>query len=346
MRKILALDVGGTSTRAVVLDTTGRALSFARAGGGNPTSVGADWGLTALSEAAERAIAADPSETDPESTALIALAGAETGDFLDRASARFAALGYRGGTSTEGDLLGTFFSGTVDRRGYAMIAGTGTIAARIDDGRMTAISGGTGWLLGDAGSGYWIGHQVTRAAVADVDGNGPATALTPLFLRATGLEFSDERTGGRSAGRSVVVRSLVDTLYQDRPIALARFAPLAFQAREDPIAADILERPSDAIAALFRAVLDPLVDGPLVLGGTVLGALMAEPSPLRPRLAAAAASRQVLVPDGLVGAAILGLKHAGIHLDSGLFETVRSEVARVRDAASFDRSTSPAGTQA
>ncbi|HEY0700599.1 MAG TPA: ATPase, partial [Micromonospora sp.] len=39
---VVGLDVGGTSTRAAVLSLTGARLGSGRAGGGNPTSHGAE----------------------------------------------------------------------------------------------------------------------------------------------------------------------------------------------------------------------------------------------------------------------------------------------------------------
>ena len=39
-RVFLVIDAGGTSTRAVIVDSSGRCLGYGRAGGGNPTSAG------------------------------------------------------------------------------------------------------------------------------------------------------------------------------------------------------------------------------------------------------------------------------------------------------------------
>ena len=37
-------------------------------------------------------------------------------------------------------------------------------------------------MLGDEGSGYWIGRRALAAVMRDADGRGPRTALTPLVL--------------------------------------------------------------------------------------------------------------------------------------------------------------------
>ena len=100
---------------------------------------------------------------------------------------RLAALGV-GQVVLEHDLLGMFHSGTAALDGYALIAGTGTVAARIRGARLDRVVGGRGWLLGDAGGGFWIGHAVARAVVASLDGQGQGTKLTGLVLEALGIE--------------------------------------------------------------------------------------------------------------------------------------------------------------
>ena len=72
------------------------------------------------------------------------------------------------------------------------------MAARIRGGRLDRVVGGKGWLLGDAGGGFWIGHAVARAVVASLDGQGPDTALTDLVLEALGIEAD---TGTHSRAR-------------------------------------------------------------------------------------------------------------------------------------------------
>ena len=58
--------------------------------------------------------------------------------------------------------------------GIALISGTGSVAwGRTPDGR-TARAGGWGYLLGDEGSGYWVGRQAVRHALSDpIAANSP-----------------------------------------------------------------------------------------------------------------------------------------------------------------------------
>jgi glucosamine kinase len=319
----LAVDAGGTSTRAVVLDTSGRAYGHGRAGGGNPTAVGIRQAVTGIGSAAEHAMAG---LTGPEGPilALIAMAGEKTPAFREQVESRLAPLGVREVVLGH-DLLGIFHSGTAALDGYALIAGTGTVAARIRRGQLDRVVGGKGWLLGDAGGGFWIGHAVARAVVASLDGQGEATALTGLVLDAMGITVNMTTV----VGRAQAVRELVSALYARPPISLAEFAPLAFAAHTDGVARPILVGASGALADLFSAVRAPDLLGPVVVGGSIIvrGMLAAPPS-LQAELAPPAGGDPVIpVSDGLVGAAVLVLRHAGLDVDEPLFHTIQAEVA-------------------
>ncbi|CAN5221870.1 BadF/BadG/BcrA/BcrD ATPase family protein [soil metagenome] len=340
MRKILAIDAGGTSSRAVLLDESGACSGFGRASGGNPTAVGVAGAVDALALAAERALGGQTPSPTSDSLVVIALAGTATPPFITLLESRLAGLGLAGRTVIEPDLLGTFCSGTPLAEGYAVIAGTGTIAARISDGQIHTVKGGSGWLLGDAGSGFWIGQQVARAVVASLDGLGPATTLTQLLLEATGIE----RTGARSRGRSEELSRLVHELHALRPVELARFAPLAFQALDvspaDPVAREILEAAAEAIARVLSAAREPefgdtSVPGVVVLGGSVLAAGLARAPAIFTDALQDALGGAELVPveDGIVGAAVLAFRHLGLEVDPALHRRLTAEIDGARASA-------------
>jgi len=323
----LALDAGGTSTRAVTLDASGHALGYGRAATGNPTAVGIESAVAAIGHSAQSALAGEVA-TDPVSC-VIAMAGQQTPAFLNRVSARLGSLGV-GPVLLQPDLLGIFHSGTHELDGYALVAGTGSVAARIRDGRLERVVGGRGWLLGDEGSGFWIGHHVARAVVAALDNQVPPTALTDLVLAAVGIEAP-----GSPIDRDRALHQLLTALWARRPVELSAFATLAFQSHADPAARAILLTASRALAQLITAVRMPDQPGPLVVGGSVaVRGMLAAPHDLRGELTRAAAGVQVIpVPDGVVGAAVLALRSAEIHVDAALFDTLRAEVGRVAASA-------------
>jgi glucosamine kinase len=308
-----------------VLDTSGHGYGYGRAGGGNPTAAGIPEAVNAIGLAAEQALAGLAGSGRP-ALGLIAMAGEKTLAFRDQVSGRFAALGLPEVVLGH-DLLGIFHSGTPQLDGYALIAGTGTVAARIRGGQLERVAGGRGWLLGDAGGGFWIGHGVARAVVASLDGQGQDTALTRLVLEAMAIDADTSTT----AGRAEALRHLVSALYARPPISLAEFAPLAFAAHEDPVARAILVDASAALADLLSAVWAPDLPGPLVVGGGVVHGMRAAPPSLQAELVTPVGDDRVIpVSDGLVGAAVLVLRHAGREVDDALFRTIQAEVSSIR----------------
>lgn len=325
---LLAIDAGGTSTRAVLLNREGLCIGYGTAGGGNPISSGPERAASAVLSAARQASEAAGVGPAHIERIIMAMAGARTYTSSGWVTDEFEAWGFSGQVSIDSDLLAIFCSGGPEPAGYAMVAGTGAAAVRVENGRVTATADGLGWLLGDHGSGYWIGHQVTRAAVDALDGRGETTALAPLMLEALGIPDTEERG---DEGRLESLRLTTDALYDLIPVQLSRFAPLAFAAGDDPVAKRILTDAAAALARTLQAARNPDVTGPLVFGGSIL----AQPGILAEALASELAGAGISpdarrVSDGAVGAAVLALRHAGIEVDQAVFDRVRGSLAELR----------------
>ena len=71
-----------------------------------------------------------------------------------------------------GDALVAFASTTTATEGRLLISGTGSIAVSIRGRRIVDTAGGYGWLLGDDGSGFWLGQQAVRVVVDTLRGRG------------------------------------------------------------------------------------------------------------------------------------------------------------------------------
>jgi N-acetylglucosamine kinase-like BadF-type ATPase len=164
------------------------------------------------------------------------------------------------------DAVTAFAAGTSRRRGSVLIAGIGAIAARIGEEEVLERVDGNGWLVGDDGSGFWLGRQAVRAVFAALDHRGEPTLLTQAVLATL---TGDESVPADPAEQVVVLR---DTVYDGPPIALAGLAPLVPAAAEagDRVAQRIVDR---AVALLVDSATsltadDP--DEPLVLAGSLL----------------------------------------------------------------------------
>ncbi|MEU4829299.1 BadF/BadG/BcrA/BcrD ATPase family protein [Streptosporangium sp. NPDC023615] len=178
---VLGLDVGGTSSRALLLDASGRRAGYGHAPGGNPAAHGNAAAVANIGLALESALRG----TDPAlvTGAVVGLAGAGALDrpVFDR---MWAATGLRARPRLVGDLGIAFAAGTAEPHGTVLIAGTGAIAAWIEDGEPVAVADGLGWLLGDQGSGFWLGRRAARAAARALGRGDAGGTLTRLVMDA------------------------------------------------------------------------------------------------------------------------------------------------------------------
>ena len=321
---VVAVDAGGTSTRAVVVDAAGRCLGYAVAGSGNPTAVGPERAATSVAESVRDALGAAEVPATRIRTVVLAMAGAGSTSATAEVRLGLAAVGVDAPLVLESDLLATYFSGTHEPDGYAVIAGTGAGAIRVEAGRQVAVADGLGWLLGDEGSGFWIGHRVVRAALADLDGRGPSTGLTPLVLGRLGVPAP-----AAAADREPIL-AMVRALYAGPPVRLADLAGLAFEADRDQTAAGILDDAAAALARTLSAVRSPTVSGPVVLGGGIMG----HGPQITDRLAAVLDGEEVrIVSDGVVGVCVLALRHDGTPVDAVRFNQVTASLTAARRSA-------------
>lgn len=322
MGNLLAVDAGGTSTRAVVLSAAGHCLGYGVAGSGNPISSGTEHAAREVVKAAQAALAQAASPATAE-VAVLAMAGSRTYVSTDWITSALATIDVRGRIVLESDLLATFCSGAWEPDGYAVVAGTGSAAIRVHEGRQDMSADGLGWLLGDDGSGFWLGMRVVRAAAAELDNRGRRTALTPLLLAALGIP-ADASTEPGYDGRPDALRLLLDAVYGLRPIELARFAPLVFAVSDDEVAAGIITDARAALHTTLGAIDSADVRGPVVCGGGVLGALGLPIDGLN------GVTEVRSVADGAVGAAVLALRVNGTVVDRPVFERVRETLAGLR----------------
>ncbi|MHA7986029.1 N-acetylglucosamine kinase [Rathayibacter sp. CAU 1779] len=323
MGNLLAVDAGGTSTRAIVLTMDGECLGYGRAGSGNPISSGTEHAAREVTSAVATALQqAEAAAID--TTPVLAMAGSRAHVSSAWIGGPLASIGVSGAVRFESDLLATFCSGAWEASGYAIVAGTGAAAIRVVDGRPNRAADGLGWLLGDDGSGFWIGRRVVRAVSDHLDDRGPATALTPLLLDTLGIPL-DLRILDAEDGRVESLKHLVDEVYALRPIELARFAPLVFAAGDDPLATTIIADARAGLHTTLASIDSADVRGPVVCGGGVLGALGLPVDGLE------GVTEIRKVADGAVGAAVLALRDNGVSVDRELFVRVTRTLAALRE---------------
>ncbi|MEU8088134.1 BadF/BadG/BcrA/BcrD ATPase family protein [Micromonospora sp. NPDC049101] len=267
---VIGLDVGGTSTRATALTLTGDRVGSGRAGGGNPTSHGAERAAAELLTALRETLA----DLDPARVVAgtIGLAGA--GRLLADPAGRAAFdrawhdAGLRCPYAVHGDALVAYASGSAAPDGTVLIAGTGAITAQVHDLRLDRIADGHGWLLGDTGSGFWLGREAVRRLLADLDIGRPPGALATAVL--TNLLGSAEI----AARPRDTVDAVIQTVTRRAPIELAQLAPLVVTAagQGEPVAVALIGEAATHLAESVGRIRPADAATPLVLGGGLLTA--------------------------------------------------------------------------
>src|SRR4051812_39866221 len=132
--ELVAVDAGGTSTRAVVLHPAGQGLGYAVAGSGNPTAVGSATAAASVAESVTGALRMAKMPSTRIRLVGLAMAGAGSASAAAAIRRGLVGLGLDAPLTFESDLLATYFSGTQQPDGYAVIAGTGAGAIRVEAG--------------------------------------------------------------------------------------------------------------------------------------------------------------------------------------------------------------------
>jgi N-acetylglucosamine kinase-like BadF-type ATPase len=265
---VVGLDVGGTSTRAAALSLDGVRLGAGRAGGGNPTSHGAERAAQELLVALRAALA----EVDPSRVRAGAIGLAGAGRLLADPAGRAAFdrawhdAGLRCPYEVHGDALVAYASGTAAPDGTVLIAGTGAIAAQVRDLRLDRTADGHGWLLGDAGSGFWLGREAVRRLLTDLDrARPPGVLATRVLADLTG-------TAEVAARPRATAEAVVQAVTRRPPVELARLAPLVVTAAAEgePTGLDLVAQAAALLAESVTRIRRAGASDPVVLGGGLL----------------------------------------------------------------------------
>jgi len=321
---LLAIDVGGSTSRATLVDLAGNCLGQGRDRGGNPGSNPPEQAAAAIIAAAERAVAEAARPLDIK-VAMLAMAGPRNAAVQQLMDAAFRRLGLSGPLLLTSDTQAMLPSVTAATDGYCIFCGTGSGAVRVRNGRTVGVIDAAGYLLGDLGSGFWLGHHAAIAVTAALEGRGPATALTRAVLELVGVALTGERA---TDGRPVSLQHFINAIYAMRPIELARFAPVVVAHRDDAVAAGLLAQAEQYLVANFRHVFDPDMPGPVVLGGSVAAHLSGLPPAIADVLHAAGHKADIrLSGDGSVGAAVLALRQQGVSVDEAMLRHIAASIA-------------------
>jgi len=219
---VLGVDGGGTKTAGLIADLSGNILARREVGASNPNVVGFDAAAKNLYQLITKCC--DDLRCQPNELQAIVLALAGAGKEANRKRIKESLaklfedktpkpLPITVETDARAALEGAFGGGP----GVVIIAGTGSIVTGKTDRREVITVGGWGRILGDEGSGYYIGREALRIVSLQFDGRGEATKLRELFARKLNWQTREE---------------IITAVYQDK-FELSKLAPLVMEAASD-----------------------------------------------------------------------------------------------------------------
>jgi glucosamine kinase len=224
---VIGIDAGGSKTVCQLGDRDGHVLKESRGPGANLQSAGELEVEKVLHDVLSEVLADVP---DTPAAICLGMAG------VDRPNDREIVHGIlrrlcRGTKAlVVNDALVALEAGAPGQPGVVLIAGTGSIAYGRDERGGAARAGGWGHVLGDEGSGFWLGRQAIRAVLRAVDHRGPATSMAAPILSHFGVTRAQD---------------LVHPVYDGgmRPRAIAAIATIVGDAADagDPVAAHIID---------------------------------------------------------------------------------------------------------
>lgn len=254
---LIAIDGGGTKTEFVLFEESGTIIKRIVLDGSNPTSCGIDRTCQILKEGIDSLMSVHPNVIG----IYAGISGAGGGD-PEKKIPKFLREAYpKQETKCNSDVLNVVAS-TIDLnteldKCVAVICGTGSVAFTYDGDKQERTAG-WGFLLDGAGSGYDFGRDALCAALAERDGLGDKTLITPMV---------EAKIGG-------TVWDNISEVYSREKGFIASFASIVFDAysRGDNVAAQIIEKGTDRLAHMINRAARNLDSGALVV---MAGGLMA-----------------------------------------------------------------------
>jgi len=260
-RYFLGADVGATKTHVLIADETGQAIGLGRSGPGNHETVGYAGLSEALCAAANQALAMAGLSVDQIAGAGFGVAGYDWPSEREPTLRAIGALGLTAPIDAVNDTLIGLLAGSSEGWGVAVVSGTGCNCwgwdrTRRRIGQVT----GSGQWMGEAAGGTELIAKAVQVIAHEWTRRGPATQLTPAFVRYTG---------------TLSAADLLEGLVENRLRLDASAAPLVFEvaAQGDAVAHDLIRWAGCELGQLAVGVIRQLefeaLDFEVVLVGSL-----------------------------------------------------------------------------
>lgn len=246
---MIGLDIGGTKTHGLRFENGKQALEYI-AGSANVQSVSRETAQSNLAQLFHHL------GQGPIERVYVGAGGIDTAEDAEELRQLIQPFVPEAKIAIVHDSRLLLAAGGVDT-GVAVIAGTGSAAWGRNSQGDEARAGGWGYLLGDEGSGYWLGREAVRHSLDRMNRNIALDALGLALLEACGIDqpnqlialFHSPGTGRRYwAQRGQLVAATADQGHQ-------------------PSQRIINQAAQDLARITFQTLTQLEMTGPIILGG-------------------------------------------------------------------------------
>jgi N-acetylglucosamine kinase-like BadF-type ATPase len=184
MRTILSADGGGTKLRMILFNENFDILGQGLAGGVNTNSTTVENSLENIRGCLDQVFAGKP---PPSIDKLYVVFVGPVANFISLLKERAEVKEIAVVPESEAGLM----AGALWEDGFLAVSGTGSDIFLVDktnrlkarDGSLRKVVGAWGPILGDQGSGVWIGQQAIRAVISGIEGWTEKTIIHDLIRR-------------------------------------------------------------------------------------------------------------------------------------------------------------------
>jgi N-acetylglucosamine kinase-like BadF-type ATPase len=268
-RLYMGIDGGGSTLRVGIYDKDlTPVVEILKPHSANPSVLGRDVVRDYVRATVEEALAEIPSNTGKVFAVGVGMSGADSRHSLTWLHDMLNPVLPDSKIIASSDYEIALVGATGERYGVLILAGTGSVAFGINRGGQSVRVGGWGYLLGDEGSGYWLGIQAIRHLSYVIDTDRTETMLSRELRDTIDIDLSHDQ--------------FVDWLYRPKrqSFEIARLAKVVLVAADQGCAAAsaIVREGVDHLCWHYDTILERLnVSSPPV---AFAGGLLSSENPL------------------------------------------------------------------
>lgn len=220
MRYVIGIDGGGTGSVLKLFSIEGEEILSREGGPTNLSAQSKESVQEVLTDLIVGAIEEAGLRIEDCEALCIGTAGADRDYQRETLEAIIEGIGIEGNIIIKNDAEIALVAGAGKLEGVIVIAGTGSIGYGRTAKGESFRAGGWGHIVGDEGSGYYLGMRALNAALKGYDGRAEETILLPKLLEALGIESIDELikyiySDITSKGRIARLAKVVDDAYAE-----------------------------------------------------------------------------------------------------------------------------------